>query len=339
MELYAGIDLHSNNNFIQIIDGHDKTKFSKRLPNNMEHILTVLAPFKNQLKTIAVESTFNWYWLVDGLADNGYKVKLANPSAIRQYEGLKHTDDRYDAFLLAHLQRLDILPTGYIYPKKDRGLRDLLRRRTMYVEQKTSHILSLQSMISRSLGIKMPSNEIKKLKPGDAHDLFDDDNLALMAKCNIETIAFLKTIIKQIEKVVKPKAKLRKEYEMLLTITGIGIILALTIMFEVGDIGRFEKVGNYSSYSRCVDSNRISNGKKKGENNKKNGNRHLAWAYVEAANFMRRFCPMANAFYQRKTAKQNSIVATKALSNKICRASYFVMRDQVAYDAQKLFSS
>jgi transposase len=185
----------------------------------------------------------------------------------------------------------------------------------------------------------MPSSEIKKLKPGDAHNLFDDDDLALMAKCNIETIDFLKTIIKQIEKVVKPKAKLRKEYEMLLTTTGIGIILALTIMFEVGDIGRFKKVSNYSSYSRCVDSNRLSNGKKKGENNKKNGNRHLAWAYVEAANFMRRFCPLANAFSQRKTAKQNSIVTTKALSNKICRASYFVMRDQVAYDAEKLFCS
>jgi transposase len=129
----------------------------------MEHILAALTPYKDQLKTIAVESTFNWYWLVDGLIDNGYKVRLANPSAIKQYEGLKHTDDRYDAFLLAHLQRLDILPTGYIYPKQDRSVRDLLRRRTMYVRQKTSHILSLQSMISRSLGLKMPSNEIRKL--------------------------------------------------------------------------------------------------------------------------------------------------------------------------------
>ena len=150
-------------------------------------------------------------------------------------------------------------------------------------------------------------------------------------------IQVLKMIIRQIEKIVKQQAKLRKEYEQLLTITGIGTILALTIMFEVGDIGRFKKVGNYSSYCRCVNSNRLSNGKKKGENNKKNGNRHLAWAYVEAANFMKRYCSLANAFYQRKMAKQNNIVATKALSNKICRASYFVMRDQVAYDAEKLF--
>jgi transposase len=337
MELYAGIDLHSNNNFVQIIDGHDKTRFSKRLPNNIEHILNMLASYKDQIQTIAVESTFNWYWLVDGLMDNGYKVRLANPAAIKQYEGLKHTDDRYDAFLLAHLQRLGILPTGYIYPKQDRGVRDLLRRRTMFVQQKTTHILSLQSMISRNLGVKMPGNEIKKLTADDAKQLFDDPNLVVMARCNIETMHFLKMIIRQIEKIVKQQAKLRKEYEQLLTITGIGTILALTIMFEVGDIGRFKKVGNYSSYCRCVNSNRLSNGKKKGENNKKNGNRHLAWAYVEAANFMKRYCSLANAFYQRKMAKQNNIVATKALSNKICRASYFVMRDQVAYDAEKLF--
>ena len=339
MELYAGLDLHSRNTYIGIMDDAFNRVFKKRVANDLDQILHTLKPFKKRLKGFVVESTYNWYWLVDGLVDAGYgTAHLANPSAIKQYEGLKYSDDQHDAFFLAKLLILGILPEGYIYPKKDRGLRDLLRRRTMYVEQKTSHILSLQSMISRSLGIKMPSNEIKKLKPGDAHDLFDDDNLALMAKCNIETIAFLKTIIKQIEKVVKQKAKLRKEYEMLLTITGIGIILALTIMFEVGDIGRFKKVGNYSSYCRCVNSNRLSNGKKKGENNKKNGNRHLAWAYVEAANFAVRYNAKAKRFYQRKKAKRNGVVAVKALSNKIARASYFILRDQVPFDENRLFS-
>ncbi|MFC1816804.1 IS110 family transposase, partial [Thermodesulfobacteriota bacterium] len=96
-------------------------------------------------------------------------------------------------------------------------------------------------------------------------------------------------------------------------------------------------VGNYSSYSRCVSSNKISNGKRKGENNKKNGNNYLAWAYVEAANFDRRHCLKADRFYQRKKAKTNGIVAIKALSNKICRASYYVRRDQVAFDEDNLF--
>jgi len=72
-------------------------------------------------------------------------------------------------------------------------------------------------------------------------------------------------------------------------------------------------------------------------NNRRNGNRYLSWAYVEAANFANRFCPHAQAFYQRKMAKTNGLVAIKALSNKLARASYYVMRDQVPYDMDKLF--
>ena len=118
------------------------------------------------------------------------------------------------------------------------------------------------------------------------------------------------------------QVKLRKEFKPLLTITGIGNILALTIMLEVGDIGRFAKVRNYASYCRCVKSERLSNGKKKTENNRKNGNKYLSWAYVEAANFAIRFSPKAQRFYQRKKAKTNGIVVLKALSNKISRPSY-----------------
>ncbi len=91
-------------------------------------------------------------------------------------------------------------------------------------------------------------------------------------------------------------------------------------------------------YCRCVKAERLSNGKKKDENNRRNGNRYLSWAYVEAANFANRFSPHAQTFYQRKMAKTNGIVAIKALSNKLARASYYIMRDQVPYDPKKLFS-
>ncbi|MFC1857605.1 transposase, partial [Thermodesulfobacteriota bacterium] len=136
---------------------------------------------------------------------------------------------------------------------------------------------------------------------------------------------------------VKTQVQLRKEFVMLTTIPGIGLILGLTIMLEVGDIGRFLKVGNYSSYCRCVESKRLSNGKKKGENNKKNGNKYLAWAYVEAAHFAKRHNPKAQRFYQQKMAQSNVAVATKALANKLTRASYFMMRNQVPFDEEMLF--
>jgi len=337
MELYAGIDLHSSNNYIGVINELDERLYSKRHSNRMDDILKALKPFKKDLQGVVVESTYNWYWLVDGLQDHGYKVHLANPSAIQQYEGLKHTDDKWDSFWLAHMKRLNILPEGYIYPKEDRPVRDLLRRRSMFVRHRTAHMLSLQSAITRNLGINVNSNEIKKLKEQDAEDLFDSPQLIFAAESNIATIGFLGQRIRLIEKEVMSQIKLRPEFELLLNITGIGKILGLTIMLEVGDIGRFSKVGNYSSYCRSVKSEKISNKKKKGEGNRKNGNKYLAWAYVEAAHFAIRTSSKAQRFYQQKKAQRNGAVATKALANKLARASYYVMRDQVPFDDDMLF--
>ena len=151
MEAYAGIDLHSSNNYIGITNEEDKRLYGHRLPNRLEDILSALEPFEEFLEGVVVESTYNWYWLVDGLQEHGYKVHLANPSAMKQYEGLKHTDDKWDSFWLAHMKRLNILREGYIYPKEERPVRDILRRRLLYVRHRTSHILSLQSAITRNL--------------------------------------------------------------------------------------------------------------------------------------------------------------------------------------------
>jgi len=339
MKLYAGIDLHSNNNFIGIIDEQDRRLFQKRLPNRIEEVLQALEPFRESLEDIVVESTYNWYWIVDGLKEEGYKLSLANPSAIKQYEGLKHTDDKWDSFWLAHMKRLNILPEGYIYPKEERHVRDALRRRLMFVRQRTSHILSLQSDITRNFGSKMSASEIKKLDGTGADLLFDDPFLTLISRGHVSVIDFLSDRIKEIEKAVIEHVKIKPEFEVLLTMPGIGNILGLTIMLEVGDIGRFPEVGNYSSYCRTVKSEKISNNKKKGKGNQKNGNRYLAWAYVEAANIAKRYYPEIEKFYNHKKAKGGNTVAIKALSNKLARASYYVIRDQVIYDEKKLFRS
>jgi transposase len=337
MKTYAGIDLHSSNNFIGVIDAKDKRLYSKRHHNLMPDILKALGKFKATLQGVVVESTYNWYWLVDGLMDHGFRVHLANPSAIKTYEGLKHTDDKWDSFWLAHLLRLGILPQGYIYPKQQRPVRDLLRRRQLYVRQRTSQILSLQSMITRNRGLNFDGSQIKRFRDDFIKKMFDCPNLVFTAQKQLVTIRFLDQQITDIEALVRPQIRLKPAFEKLLSIPGIGDILGLTIMSEVGDINRFAKAGNYSSYCRCVSSEKISNGKKKGENNKKNGNRYLSWAYVEAANFCIRNCPEAKRFYQRKLAKTKKVVAIKALCNKLAKASYYIIKDQVSFDAKKLF--
>ena len=192
-------------------------------------------------------------------------------------------------------------------------------------------------MITRNIGINMSGRTIKNLTGDDAEQLFKDPCLVLAATNSISIMKFLKEKIRLIEQSVLSRVKLRKEFAPLLTLPGIGKILSLTIMLEVDNINRFPKVGNYSSYSRCVKSERISNGKKKGTGNTKNGNKYLSWAYVEAAHHAKRSYPYAKSFFQRKEAQTNRIVAVKALSNKLCRASYYVMRDRVPFDQEKLF--
>ncbi len=135
MSLYGAIDLHGNNNVTMLSDEADQIVYQKRLTNQLPLMLEQLAPFQAQLQGIVVESTFNWYWLVDGLIEAGYQVYLANPSAIKQFEGLKYTNDYSDAQWLAHMLRLEILPQGYIYPKATRAVRDVLRKRCQLVEQ------------------------------------------------------------------------------------------------------------------------------------------------------------------------------------------------------------
>ena len=173
MDLYTGIDLHSNNGFYGILNEKGERIFQKKLPNELPRVLKTLELFKKDIKAITVESTYNWYWLVDGLMDAGYPVDLANPAGMTQYNGLKHADDKSDAFFLAELLRLHILPKGYIYPREERAVRDMLRRRMLLVQQRTTHILSFQSMISRQTGLGMSYRTIKVLKEEDIQDYFN----------------------------------------------------------------------------------------------------------------------------------------------------------------------
>ena len=208
MELYGAFDLHSNNNYLGIIDSNDKRIYKKKLPNDPQIILTTLEPYKDNLEGLVVESTFNWYWLVDLLMDHGYIVHLANPSAVKKYEGLKHNDDNHDAFWLSHLLRLGILPEGYIYPKNERPIRDLLRKRSHLVKLRTSLILSLQGIISRNCGHKINANQIKVIKENRVAPLLaGDDDLELSGYVSKEVIDFLTHKIRKLETAIKNKIK------------------------------------------------------------------------------------------------------------------------------------
>jgi transposase len=337
MKIMTGIDLHSNNAVCGLMDEKGRRLLQRRLPCDLALIVKTLEPYKAQIAQVAVESTYNWYWLVDGLEDHGYPVVLANPAKMKQYEGLKHTDDVSDVFYICELMRLGILPVSYRYNRQTRPVRDLLRRRMMLVQLRTSLILSFKSLHERTLGKRLGLREVKAMSVERAQASFTHASDQLLCGEQVELMGQLEESVAKIEKHVLAMTKDWTTFQRVQEVPGIGKILGLTIALETGEPSRFAGAGHFASYCRCVKSQRESNQKKKGENNRKCGNRYLSWAFVEAAHFAVRFDATCERFYERKKRKTNVAVATKALACKLAKAAWHVMHDNVAYNPQRVF--
>jgi transposase len=337
MSLYAAIDLHSSNSVLAVMDEAGGTVLQCRRPNDFPSILKELAPYRSELAGVAVESTYNWYWLVDGLMDHGYAVHLVNTTAIPQYEGLKHGDDRSDALHLAQLMRLGLLPEGYIYPREQRATRDLLRRRFTLVRQSVQLLLAIQSSFSRSTGRQLSGNAVRRITPAELEALFPDLSTRYGVLVQYKVWLALQEQISALEHWVRRDLVRPEALARLQGVPGIGPILGMTILLETGAIERFASVGDYASYCRMVESVRLSNGKRKGHGNRKCGNRYLCWAYMEAANFATRFNPTIRRWYDRKRARRHRVVAIKAVAHKLARACYYLLREGTEFESKRAF--
>jgi len=320
-----------------VVGADGKQVWHRRLPNCPEAVLTALASFQADLVTVAIESTYNWYWLADCLEDAGYSVVLANPSRMDQYRGMKNTDDDSDAMFIAELCRLRILPTGWICPREERSLRDLLRRRALAVQSRTRQINSLQSMLVRQTGSSARYATLETCTTEELIDILTHESLLVVAHTQIELIGAHDAAIATLEQFALEKCRPRPEYPLLTSIPGVGKILAMTIMLEIGDICRFASPGELSSYVRAVRADRLSNGKVKGRNNDRNGNRYLAWAFIEAVNHAVRCCAPARNWYQRKAAATLPVVARKALASKFSKAVWYMLTEKQPFQIRKVF--
>lgn len=334
--LYGGADLHGRNVFISLCDLDGATVYNRRIKAEMESVLKALEPYRGRLERIGVESTFNWYWFVDGLIERGYLVDLGNPAKMKQYSGIKETNDLTDAAWLAEQERLGIFPACYIYPKEVRPIRDLLRRRQLLVRQRTQSLLCLQGLLERH-GMSAPNAQtIKKWRVSE----IVETGLATHVQHQLRALlASLKANDRQalrLEGFALKYALPTRDFGRVQLLPGIAETLGLTILLESGEFSRFPSAGDYASYCRAVKSRRISNEKKKGSNNRKNGNKYLAWAFIEAATYAHRFYPRIHAWYERKKQRANVAIAKKALACKLAKAVWHVMNG-ADYDEKMLF--
>lgn len=337
MTVYAGIDLHSNNSVVAVMDGEGGILFERRRPNDLARIVSDLEPYREDLAGVAVESTYNWYWLVDGLMDHDFPVRLVHTPAVAQYAGLKHGNDFSDAWHLAQLMRLGLLPEGYIYPREQRATRDLLRRRFSLVRQAVQLALSIQSSYSRTTGQRLSVNALRRTSPAQIVDLFPDPTTRYGVMLQLKAWLTLQDQIQSMEKWVRTDLANPGDLVRVRSVPGIGLLLGMTILLETGTIKRFASVGDYASYCRMVESVRFSNGKTKGHGNRKCGNRYLCWAYMEAANFAIRYDARIQRWHARKQARKHKIVAIKAVAHKLARACYYMLREGTDFDVTRAF--
>ena len=225
MALYAAIDLHSTNNVLAILDEADVPVRQRRLPNDLPTILRELEPFRDEVAGIVVESTYNWYWLVDGLKAHGYTAHLANTAAVPQYAGLKYSGDESDARHLAHLLRLGILPEGYIYPREDRPVRDLLRRRFQLVRMAVGLMLSIQSTWTRHTGQRISANAVRQISGEVIEQTFPDLSVRLGVLTHLQVWRAIQDQVQQVERWIVASRTRCKEQIALRSVPGIGLIL------------------------------------------------------------------------------------------------------------------
>jgi transposase len=206
------------------------------------------------------------------------------------------------------------------------------------VRSRTDHILAVENITARQFGARITSNQVKQLDDEAISQMHLPDDVTLALKANVAVIATLSTQIAILEKRLLEKVKFRADYNLLTSVPGIGQVLATVIILEIGMIGRFASAGNFASYARCVDSQRISNGRKKGEGNTKNGNPYLCWAFIEAANHAIRLSAEAKSFYERKKAKTGPVIARKALAHKLARACFHMLKEKKPFDVTRCFA-
>jgi transposase len=335
-ELYAGADLHGNNVFLSVCDHDGGNVFRKRVKTNLAAVNAALDPFWDRIKVLGVESTFNWYWFVDGLREQGRNVKLGNPAKMAQYEGIKFTNDLSDADWLAEQLRTGIFPECYIYPKETRPVRDALRRRQLFVRRRTQVILSLGSLLER-YGLPAPgAAKLEKWTIADIQATGLDSWVQLQLETLLDAIRESDRLAKKVEKQVLSFVKPTDPYLRIITLPGIGMTLGMLIVLESGDFKRFPSAGDYASYCRAVKSERTSNEKKKGSNNSKNGNKYLAWAFIEAATYAARFNSRIQSWYEKKKRKSGVPKAKKALACKLAKAVWHVMNGE-DFDERLMF--
>lgn len=333
----CGIDLHARQMYICIMDLEGNILVHRNIKgNDFAFFLKLAAPYLHDL-TVVCECCFNWYWLADACLDADIEFVLGHALYLKHIHGGKNKNDKIDSQKLAHLLRSNLIPPSYVYPRERRPMRALLRQRMSYVWDR-SELLTHLSMNQTAEGL------VPVAKGGHNRDVWEERILAqytdpllkLAVECDMELIRSYDRRIELLDQRLATQARREhgRDFALLMTVPGIGKVLALTLLFEIDAIGRFPSVKDFVSYCRLVKGSVASAGKVKGLKGGKMGNPYLRWAFGEAAVISKRNHPLLTPYAEKLVSKHGKFKGNAILANKLGRAVYFMLQKGTAFDAE-----
>jgi transposase len=336
---YCGIDLHAKTMYLCILDREGQILLHENIRSRPETFLAAVAPYRDDL-VVAVECIFTWYWLADLCRREGIEFVLGHALYMKAIHGGKAKNDKLDAFKIAALLRGGTLPKAYVYPPEMRATRDLLRRRLHLVRRRGNLLAHVQST-HHQYNLEVPVKKVAYAanREGVA-DRFAHPDVRKSLETDLALVADYDEKIRDLQLYLERRAKEhdRDAYHRLRSVPGIGKILALTILYEIHDIGRFERVQDFLSYARLVKCEHSSAGKRLGSGGAKVGNVHLKWAFSEAAVLFLRKNPQGQQYVRSLAGRHGKSKALSILAAKLGRAVYHMLRRERSFASERFFA-
>lgn len=337
---YCGIDLHTNKMYLCILNQQGETVFHRNMKTRPDIFLHAIKPFREDL-VVSAECMFAWYWLADLCEDENIPFILGHALYMRAIHGGKSKNDRIDSHKIAALLRGGLIPQAYVYPRKMRATRDLMRRRNHFMRKRAELFSHTQNTASQyNLADPLGRIAIPKNREG-VIERFDIPCVQKSIGANMAMIETYDVVIAELERDIVKSAKSHDPvtHALLKTIPGVGRIIALNLLYEIENIKRFPRVQDFVSYCRLVKCVKESNGKIYGSSGKKIGNAHLRWAFSEAAQLFLKGNEPGKKYHQKLVSKHNKGKALSILAHKLGRAVYHMLKNQKAFDLENFLTA
>jgi transposase len=337
---YCGIDLHVKTMYVCILDTTGQVLVHRNVKSTPAAFLEVVGPYREEL-VVAAECMFTWYWLADVCAAEGIAFVLGHALAMKAIHGGKAKNDKLDSYKIATLLRGGLLPQAYVYPAAMRSTRDLLRRRLHLVRKRGQLLAHIQNTRAQ---YNLPEFGRRLAYPANREGVrehFADPSVRKSIEVDLALLDRYDTLIADLEQTIVPQAKRHDAdaFHRLRSVPGIGKVLALTILYEVHDITRFDRVQEFASYARLVKGQKQSGGKTLGTSGAKMGNVHLKWAFSEAAVLFLRHTKDGKKLLATIEKKHGKGKALSILAHKIGRAVFYILSRGTVFSPEKFVAA